>query len=179
MKKKSKSKNLLKYAGLCSLVLGAIAFILMMVTPAISVSALGATVNFSGNEVIFGSSNLSLAQAGVIGSATAKPAVLALIGWILALAGLVIVLLGVIMPLFNVKGFTKFAGLLNFIAVGCLVVAGVFMFIVLPAFYTANGFESVPGNASIGAGWVIGGIIFIVAGAIAILPAAVDFISKK
>lgn len=178
--KKSKGKNnILKYAGLCSLVLGAIAFVLMMVTPAVSVNALGATVNFSGTDVIFGLSNPTIAQAAaMVTTSGIKPSVLALIAWILAVAGLAIVLLGVIMPLLKVKAFTKFAGLLNLIAVGCLVVAGIFMFIVLPTFYGANGID-VPNNASIGAGWVIGGIIFIVAGAVAILPAVVDFISKK
>ena len=53
------------------------------------------------------------------------------------------------------------------------------MFIVLPSWYTGNGSDSVPSFASIGAGWVIGAILYIVAGAFAILPTAADFFGKK
>ena len=165
-------KKYLKYAGICSLVLAAIGFILMMATNAIIVGSGNLQLVYAGTVAIFGKQSSGLLDASY------NPSPLALIGWILALAGLVIVLLGIIMPLFKVKAFTKFAGLLNLIAVGCLVVAGIFMFIVVPTFFGANDMD-VPNNANIGAGWVIGAIIYILAGAVAILPAAMDFISKK
>ena len=171
-------KKYLKYAGICSLVLAAIAFVLMMATPAISYKSSITNVDFGGTVAIFGSKDLTLAQVALIGASEAKPSVLALIAWILALAGLVIVLLGIIMPLLKVKAFTKFAGVLNLVAVGCFVVAGIFMFIVVPTFFGAHEVD-VPNGANIGAGWVIGAIIYILAGAVAILPAAMDFISKK
>jgi hypothetical protein len=55
------------------------------------------------------------------------------------------------------------------------------MFLVVPTFYGANGVEpkDIPDGAAIGAGWVIGGIVAIVAGAFAILPAAAAFFGKK
>ena len=81
--------------------------------------------------------------------------------WIFILVGLVIVLLGIILPLLKVHALEKFAGLLNLVAVLLFVVAGVFMFIVVPTFYAANNLD-VPSNAAIGAGWVIGGILSIV-----------------
>ena len=154
-------KKYLKFAGLCSLVLAVVAFILMMATTAIN----GALIAISGTEVIFGDDPF-------------KPAPLALLAWIFGLIGMLIILLGVIIPFLKVKTLAKFAGLLNLIAVGLLVIAGVFMFIVLPSYYGAQGY-GVPNNAGIGAGWVIGGILYILAGAVAILPAAMDFIAKK
>ena len=162
-------KKYLKYAGICSLVLAAVGFILMMFTDAVIVGSGNFQIVYSGQNVIFG-------QSGKLISI--KPAPLALIGWILAIVGLAIVLCGIILPLLKVKAFTRFAGLLNLVAVICFAIAGVFMFIVVPSFFAANGSE-VPGNASIGAGWVIGGILFIASGVVAILPAAMDFTSKK
>ncbi len=165
-------KKYLKYAGICSLVLAAIGFILMLATNAIVVGSGNVQVVYSGASVIFGKPNGGLLDPGY------NPSPLALIAWILALAAMIILLLGIIMPLLKVKAFTKFAGLLNLIAVGCLVVAGIFMFIVLPTFYGAND-SDVPSSAVIGAGWIIGAIIYIVAGGIAVLPAIMDFVSKK
>lgn len=172
-KEKLQMKKYLKYAGICSLVLAVVAFILMLATNAIVVGSGNLQLVYPGTTVIFGKH-----ESGILG-ADYNPSPLALIAWILGLAGMVIVLLGIIMPLFKVKFFTKFAGLLNLIAVGCLVVAGIFMFIVVPTFFGNNGNGSVPNNAAIGAGWIIGAILYIVAGAVALLPAISDFMSKK
>ena len=51
------------------------------------------------------------------------------------------------------------------------------MFLVVATVYGANG-RDVADGAAIGAGWVIGGILAIAAGVIAILPAAADFMAK-
>ena len=167
-------KKALKYTGVCSLLLAVVAFILMLATPAIVNEAYGVQSVVKGGVAIFGSSE----DLGFGFSAVTKAAPMGLLAWILALAGLVIVLLGVLLPLLKVRALEKFAGVLNLVAVGCFVVAGVFMFIVVPSFYGANG-SDVPSTAAIGAGWVIGAIIYMVAGAIAILPAAADFLGKK
>ena len=172
-------KKALKYAGVCSLLLAAVAFVLMMATPAVVYSSGSSSVTFGGNLAIFGGALDTAQKLLLLTTGDAKPSVLALIAWILAIVGLVILLLGVLLPLLKVKAFTKFAGLLNLIAVVCLVVAGIFMFIVVPTFFAGNGFEEAPKNAAIGAGWVIGGIVYIVAGAVAICPAVADFVSKK
>ena len=42
-----------------------------------------------------------------------------------------------------------------------------------------NGGDSVPNNVALGAGWVIGGILALVAGIVAVLPAVADFLGKK
>lgn len=170
-------KKVIKFAGLISLVLVAIAFILMMATPAVSFKSGSTTVDFAGTLAIFGG-KVDLAQAVVLGASEAKPSVLALIAWILILIGMIIVLLGVILPLLKVKALERFAGLLNIIATVCFILGGVFMFIVVPTFFAAVG-NNAPDGTGIGAGWVIGGIIAIAAGVFTILPAAADFFGKK
>ena len=162
-------KKVLKYSGIISLILAAIAFILMMATNAVIQGSGSVQVVTAGTTAIFGKSGTLVDM---------KPSVLALLGWILILVGLIIVLLGVILPLLKVTALEKFAGILNLAAVICFVLGGIFMFLVVPTFYGANDMD-VPNNASIGAGWVIGGILAIAGGVFAILPAAMDFIGKK
>ena len=166
-------KKFLKYAGLCSLVLGVVAFILMLATKAIvrpgneNYFVKGGMAIFGGTESLFGA--IAIKYEG---------SVMALLAWIFALVALLIVLLGVILPLLKVKALTKFAGLLNLIACILFALAGIFMFFVVPTWYAANGMD-VPDKVAIGAGWVIGAILYLSAGAVAILPAAMDFAAKK
>ena len=172
-------KKFLQFAGIISLALAAVAFVLMMATPAVLVKITSSsTVQFAGTMAIFGGKP-DTAQALVILATEVKPAVMALLAWIFILIAMIILLLGVVLPLLKVKALEKFAGLLNLIAVALLVVGGVFMFIVLPSFYGAQDIKDVPDAASIGAGWVIGGIVAMIAGVIALLPMAADFMGKK
>ena len=167
-------KKVLQFAGLISLVLGVVAFILMMATPAVIQPLVGDTQTvYAGTTAIFGKT-----ESTILGDVVTKPSVLALIGWILLLIGMIIVALGVILPLFKVKALEKFSGILDIVALACFVVGGIFMFLVVPTFYAANEWD-VADNTQIGAGWVIGGIVAIVAGAFAILPAAAAFFGKK
>lgn len=174
-------KKVLQFAGMISLALAAVAFVLMMVTPAVvyTVSS-SSTINFAGTMAIFGGKP-DTAQALALLTTEVKPAVMALLAWIFAIVAMAILLLGVLLPLLKVKALEKFSGLLNLCALVLLVLAGIFMFTVRASFYTAQGFkpEDIPEKAALGAGWVIGGIIAIVAGAFAILPAAADFMGKK
>ena len=172
-------KKVLQFAGLISLVLAAIAFVLMMATPAVSYTvSSSSTVNFAGTLAIFGG-ELDAAQILLLLTDKAKPATLALLAWIFILVGMIIVLLGVVLPLFKVKAVEKFAGLLNLCALVLFVIAGIFMFTVRVGFFSAQGFKDVPEKAAIGFGWVFGGILSIAAGAFAILPAAANFFGKK
>ena len=178
-------KQVLKFSGIISLVLVAIAFILMMATPAVVHTAelLGSKTitNLNGVNAIFGKgSDLTLSEAACFANSDGVIilSVTSLLGWILLLAGLIIVLCGIVLPLFKINALEKFAGLLNLISVVCFVLGGIFMFLVVPTLYGANG-RDVASGAGIGAGWVIGGILAIIGGAFAILPAAMDFISKK
>ena len=167
-------KKVLQFAGMISLALAAVAFVLMMVTPAVIQPIIGDTQTvYAGTTAIFGKT-----EKGILVDVVTKPSVLALIGWILLLAGLIVVFLAVLLPLLKVKALERFSGVMNLVALCCFVLAGVFMFFVVPTFYAANEWE-IAKNTQIGAGWVIGGIIAIVAGAFAILPAAADFMGKK
>ena len=165
-------KKVLQFSGIISLVLVVVAFILMMATNAAMQVSGSLQVNYAGTTAIFGHASEGLLDPEI------KLAPLALIAWILIIVGMIIVALGIILPLFKVTALQKFAGLLNLIAVVCFVLGGIFMFIVVPSFFGAVG-NSAPDGTGIGAGWVIGGILAIVAGAFAILPAAMDFIGKK
>lgn len=174
-------KTLLKYSGFISLVLVVVAFILMMSTNAIVIpyELLGNKGQYTvaGTTAIFGATG-TLDLGFTTLTSNTNPSVLALLGWIFMVVGLVIVLCGIVLPLLKIKVLEKFAGLLNLVAVLLFVVAGVFMFIVVPTFFGANNMD-VPANAAVGAGWVIGAILAIAGGAFAILPAAADFLSKK
>ena len=167
-------KKVLQFSGLISLVLAIVAFILMMATNAVIQSSGSVQVVTAGTTAIFGKT-----ESTILGDVVTKLAPMALLAWIFILVAMIIVALGVILPLLKINALEKFAGILNIVALALLVVGGIFMFIVLPSFFGANGYDSVPDNASIGAGWVIGGILAIAAGAFAILPAAAAFIGSK
>ena len=167
-------KKILQFSGIISLVLAVVAFILMLATPAMLVE----DVQFGGTLAMFGG-DLSLAQKVYLVAGSAKLAPLALIAFILVLVGLIIVLAGVVLPLLKINALEKFAGILNLVALVCFVVAGIFMFCVVPSFTAANGFDKVPDGYNIGVGWVFGGIFAIAGGAFAILPAAAAFLGKK
>ena len=166
-------KKVLQFSGLISLVLAVVAFILMMASDAVIQSSGSLQVVYGGTKVIFGHGSEGLLDP------TVKLAPLALLAWIFILVGMIIVACGVILPLLKINALEKFAGILNLVALVLFVLGGIFMFIVVPNLWAANEWGDVPDNAKIGAGWVIGGIIAIVAGAFAILPAAAAFIGSK
>lgn len=159
-------KTFLKFSGVIALALGVVALILMLVSPGIVADNLvNALYDFSGTTCIFGKGDYF------------APTWAGLLAFILVVVALVILLAAFILPLLKVKALDKFAGVLNLVAVVSLIVAGVFMFCIVPAYEAANG--GLPGNPGVGAGWVIGAILAIVGGFVAIAPAAADFISKK
>ena len=166
-------KKVLQFSGLISLVLAVVAFILMLASDAVVQSSGSVQVVYGGAKAIFGHESEGLLDP------TIKLAPLALIAWIFILIGMIIVLAGVVLPLLKINALEKFAGILNLAALVLFVLGGIFMFIVVPNLWAANDWGDVPDNAKIGAGWVIGGIVAIVAGAFAILPAAAAFLSKK
>ena len=166
-------KKVLQFSGFISLVLVVVTFILMLASNAVVGSTSLGDYSVAGSTAIFGKTDTVLGT-----TVHTNPSALGLIAWILILVGMLIVIAGIVLPLLKVTALEKFAGVLNLVAVCCFVLGGIFMFIVVPTFYAANDAD-VPSGAGIGAGWVIGGILAIVAGAIAILPAAMDFIGKK
>ena len=166
-------KKFLQFAGVISLALGVIAFVLMMATNALNVdSGILGNLTIGGITAIFGHKSTGLLDPEY------KAAVLGLIAWILVLVGMLVVLCGILLPLLKVKALEKFSGILDIAALVCFVLAGIFMFIVVPSFAGANEWNNTDG-VTIGVGWVIGGILAIAAGALAILPAAANFLAKK
>ena len=167
-------KKVLQFSGLISLVLAVVAFVLMMATNAIVQSSGSLQLVTEGTKAIFGK-----IEHGALADVEYKLAPMALLAWIFILVGLLIVAAGVILPLLKINALEKFAGILNLVALVLFVVGGIFMFCVMPSYFKANGADSVPDSAAIGAGWVIGGILAIAAGAFAILPAVAAFLGKK
>ena len=183
-------KKVLQYSGIISLALGAVAFVLMMISHSLDYSytttVLGAQVTvtgwYDGASAIFGRGmgyNISLASAfsGEPVEWVGKLAWNALLAWIFILAALVILLLGVILPMFKVKALDKFSGVLDLICIALLVVAGVLIFFTLPTFAGANEWNSTE-NWSLGAGWVIAAILAIAGGVFAALPTLANLLKK-
>ena len=165
-------KKVLPFMGLVALVCGLVAFILMLATSAIHGSTSLGDYSYSGVTAIFGHKSTGLLDPEY------KPSILALIGWILALVGLLASLAGVLGGLLKIKALQKLGGLLMLVAAGCFLVAGIFMFLVVPTFFGANELD-VPSSAGVGAGWVIGAILNLVAAAAAALPAVMGLLGKK
>lgn len=172
-------KVVLKFSGIISAVLAIVAFILLLATPGVkytaSVALLGSgTAEVAGTACIFGGTDAKYASTWA-----------GLLAFILVIVALVILCAGIILPLLKVKALDKFAGVLNLVAVVSLIVAGIFAFCIVAAFKAANGDASgsianlASASYSIGAGWVISGILLIAAGVFAVLPAVADFRSKK
>lgn len=152
-------KKFLEFAGFCALGLAVVGLILMMATPAVVTKDADALLK--GTEAIFGGQNFD-------------PVILGLLAWIFGLLGILVLGAVVVLPLLKIKALDKFAG---FIALGlCLlfVVVGVFMFCVR-ASANANSMFNI---GYIGAGWVIGGILFILAGIVVALPGLMKLLKK-
>jgi len=80
------------------------------------------------------------------------------------------------------QSIRKFAGILNLVTVGLLVVAGIFLFMAKGTFVNAQ--DSITkaileNGYAVGAGFIIAGILAIAGGVVAILPAAIDLSKKK
>jgi len=165
-------KKYLKFSGIVAALFAIVAFILLLATTGVYYKYGNTQYNYEGTVVLFGATKETW-----LGTTKIQPAATGLIGWILILAAIVILLLGIILPLLKVNALEKFAGVLNLIAVCALVVGGILLFFSRGAFCSANDWNA--DDAHLGAGWIIAGILSILGGCLAILPAAVDFIGKK
>lgn len=160
-------KTVLKYSGIISAVLAIVAFILLLATPALSWKSGNLEYTIPGTVAMFG---------GTVSNVKYNSTWAGLLAFILVVVALVILCAGIILPMLKVKALDKFAGVLNLVAVLCLICAGIFTFCVVSAWNSTNKLLL---DYSIGAGWVISGIILIAAGAFAIAPTIADFVSKK
>ena len=174
-------KKFLQFSGLIAAVFAIVSIILLMACPSITYTIAGNAYSYSGIFGIFGGKiTASLGSlTGEIGEI--KATATAVIAFILLIAGIVILLLGAILPLLKVTALNKFSGLLNLIAIVCLIVAGVLVFFEVPAFCAAQSTDKVtwdPSNYHLGAGWTVSGILSIVAGVLALAPACANFLAK-
>ena len=131
-----------------------------------TVLGLSYSTEISGAKVIFGEDNVDGAITGIF-------------AFILVLIALVIICAGVVLPLLKVTVLDKVAGLLNLVAVICLIVAGILCFTVKGSYFSANDNSSVAKYYDLGVAFILGGILYIVAGVVAICPAIANLISKK
>ena len=166
-------KKVLQFSGLIAAVIAVVAFVLLLATPGIVYANGGISYSIDGNAVLFGSTT------NIIGSlnATTKGAVIALIGWILIIIAFLGLVFGFILPMVK-KDLSKAAGMLNLCAAICLIVAGIMLFFTLPSYASANGWSKTD-YYGLGAGWVVAGILAIVAGACALCPTIANFVGKK
>jgi len=172
-------KTFLKYSGILAAVIAIVGFILMMTTPAFYLTSGDKTYYLTSTQALFGEDVTSSISIITINAGHINAVWSATLGWILAMVGIIALLLGVILPLLKVE---KFAGLINLIALCALLVGGVFVFMSQPCTFTLKG-ASEPSNLysdyKLNATWIIAAILYIVAGILAILPAAMDFIGGK
>ena len=160
-------KAFLKFAGLIAAVLALVAFILMLASNALVTKALGNTYYVAGSVALFG-------QQGLVDYA---PAATALIAFIFVIVAILILVLNFVMPLLKVKAFEKVGKILNFVAIGLLVVAGIFLFFTKAAFSGAN--DGAFDGYNLAAGYVIAAILLLLGGVVAFLPTAFALVGKK
>ena len=176
-------KKLLKFAPLCALLFGIVAFVLMMVThPLVSESTvLGAKVEswYSATAVLFGKGQSCIASgsSSLISSFEGNPAWNAILAFIFMIVGLLALLVSALTVFVEIKPLEKFGGIIALAAAGLLLVGGIFLFFAVPAFAGANEFNADGWN--LGAGWIVAAILAIVGGLVSACPAVLALIEKK
>ena len=130
-----------------------IAFVLLLATPAVVAGTDYVSVNMSGTTVIFGNEY-------------ADPVGVALAAWILLLIALIAGLAVIVLDLLKLKlPAIAFLGIKLLVAV-LFLVAGILAFTV----------ASAAGVGSLGAGWVIGGILLILGFVACVCPVVLNFV---
>ena len=173
-------KKLFKFAPLCALLLAIVAFILMFATKSIEYVNGNARGWYDGPCALFGKGQ-SLAGWGglsIVGEFEGKAAWNAVLAFIFVIVALVALLISAVMVFVKIKALEKFGGLIALVAGGLLLVAGIFLFFTLPAFASANEWNS-QANFSLGAGWVVAAILAILGGVVSAFPAVVALVEKK
>lgn len=172
-------KKLLKFSGICAAVIALVGFILLMTTPVIEYHDGDNWATTTGGLFGGGIAKIGTGNNVISGDADNKLAWTGLVGWILILVAMIILIAGFVLPLLKVNALEKFAGVLNLVAVIALVAAGILIFVSRPVFWAANEMGDGTDHWHLGVGWIFAGILAVLAGCLAILPAAVDFIGSK
>ena len=156
-------KKFLELSGFCALLIAIVGWVLMMATPAIVTKDLDVVA--TGTEAIFGSGS---------GMLSLHLAPLALLAWIFGMLAILVLCAVLVLPLLKVKALDKIAGFIELGVCLVFVLVGVFMFCVRASWANAN-----VDAGYIGAGWVIGGILFFAAAAVLMLPSILRLVKKK
>lgn len=164
-------KNVLKFSGAIAFVLGLVAFILMMATPAATY-----TVTIGGNSNVTYYAGTLAIFGGDSGLLSYNLAWSGLLGWIFTLVAMLLAAFGAVLPLIKVKALEGIAGILNLVAIGLFAVGGVFLFFTAAAFHGANDFVSK--DVALGVGWVFAGIFDLAAAGFAALPVVMGLLKK-
>ena len=165
-------KKVLKFAGLISAVLALAAFIFLLAGNAIVYETSSATYKVTGTRALFGGEVQTL-----LGTVEYKPAATALIAWILILVAMLVLIVNVVLPLLKVTALAKFAGLLNLVAACALIVGGILLFFTKTVYASTNDLNL--DDWKLAFAFVFAGILSILAGLVALAPAAVEFVGKK
>lgn len=145
-------KSIVKFSGIIALALSVLGFILIMATPSLVVDG-----------GIIGKANVSGID-GIFGDAAQWCGTLA---WIFVLISIIVLAL-TILPMLKVNALEKFNRIFAIVAAVLLVIAGIITFIEASA---ANSEVGLGLNAfKLGGGWIVSGILFIIAGLFSILP---------
>ena len=116
-------KKFLQFSGIISAVLALAAFIFLLAGNGLVYRSGDSAWFVPGTRAIFGGDVKT-----ILGTVEYKPAATALIAWILVLIAALILIVGAVLPLLKINALEKIAGLLNLIAVGSLIVAGILLF---------------------------------------------------
>ena len=172
-------KKFLKYAPICAALLALVAFVLLLATPGI-VNSDSKTI-FSGVEVLFGGKREIYVLGFKIYEGSFKGTWSGLLAFIFVILAFLELAAEAILPLLKGKKTCKYVKYSNLCAALLLVVGGVFAFVSNSTFIAVNEFENLAKSYefTLGAGWIIAGILMILAGLVAVLPTLLGLLSKK
>ncbi len=153
-------KKVVKFSGIIALALSVLGFILIMATPCITISSdFGMSKSFGGVKGIFG------ANAQWCGT----------LAWIFVLISIIALIIS-LLPMLKITALEKFNNIFAIVAAVLLVIGGFILFFEASA-ASSNGWmdDGLPitgalASFKLGAGWIISGIMFIIAGLFSILP---------
>ena len=173
-------KKLFKFAGLAAALLALIGFILIMATHVANYKDGNLSGYFEGMNAIFGTGKTSTTVGSItaVGDFDDKLAWSGLLAWIFALLAILALVCVSVLPLLKVKALDKFLGLITLVAAGLLIVAAIFAFVSKGVLFAVNEYNNA-NDWTLGAGWVIGGILFILAGGVAACPVVLGLLGKK
>ena len=173
-------KKVLKFAPLCALLLAIVAFILLFATHSVEYANGSLKGWYDGPAALFGKGQSLGAWGGIsiVGEFEGKAAWNAVLAFIFIIIALLALLISAIMVFVKIKALEKFGGLIALIAGGLLLVAGIFIFFTLPAFFSANELGDTK-NFALGAGWVVAAILAILGGVASACPAVLALVEKK